>query len=560
MVRGEGGGHADVAFVGGRVQTVDAARSWAEAVAVRGGRITVVGSEAEVGREIGPGTEIVDLAGRMLVPGLQDAHVHPVSGGLNRSRCDLTGSVRADAYLDLVRRYAEGHPEREWITGAGWSMEAFPGGTPRREPLDDVIADRPVFLPNRDGHSAWVNSRALELAGVAAETPDPPDGRIERDDDGTPTGTLHEGAMDLVGDLVPPPTEEELHAGLLEAQRYLHSLGITSWQDAIVGETDTKADSLPTYRRAAERGELSARVVAALWWDRHRGTEQIEDLRRRREEGTFGRLRASSVKIMQDGVCENLTAAMLEPYLDPTGSRADRGTGLSFVDPEALADITTLLDADGFQVHFHTIGDRAVREALDAIEAARRRNGGSGLRHHLAHIQIIHDDDVGRFAALGAVANAQPLWAVNEPQMTELTLPFLGEERGMRQYRFRDLRRSGAVLAFGSDWPVSSPDPLWALHVAVNRTPPPGYAGSDGTWPPFLPEQGLALIDALAAATIGAAHVNHLERSAGSIEPGKDADLVVIDRDIFALPPEEIGGASVELTMVEGKVVHDALS
>lgn len=550
-----GGTYADVALVGGRVYTVDAARRWAQAVAIARGRIVAVGTDAEVRDRIGAATEVVDLDGRLLLPGFQDGHVHPVSGGLNRARCDLTDLGDRDAYIAAIADYADGQPERGWITGGGWSMEAFPGGTPDRASLDAVTAGSPAFLPNRDGHSAWVNSRALELAGVDATTPDPADGRIERDADGAPTGTLHEGAMNLVGDLVPPPTDDELLAALLEAQRYLHSLGVTAWQDAIVGETDTRADSLPIYRRAAERGELTARVVAALWWDRHRGLEQIDDLLERRELGTFGRLRADSVKIMQDGVCENFTAALLSPYLDGDGEVTD-DTGISFVAPDVLREAVEALDREGFQVHLHTIGDRAVREALDAIAHARERNGASDLRHHLAHIQVIHPDDVPRFRALGVVATAQPFWAVHEPQMDELTIPFLGAERASWQYPFGDLHRSGATLAFGSDWPVSTPDPLLGIHVAVNRTPPGSVAPDGTTLPPFLPDQRLDVGPAIAAATIGSAYVNHLDDETGSIEPGKAADLTVVDGDLFALPVGDIQTARVDLTMVGGEIVH----
>ncbi|GIU96664.1 MAG: amidohydrolase [Actinomycetota bacterium] len=548
--------HPDLIFANGAVYTVDAARRWAQAAAVRDGRIVAVGADDEVRGLAGPATEVVDLAGGMLLPGFQDAHVHPVSGGLDMLRCDLHDLDGAEAYVEAVRAYAQTHPDVPWILGGGWSMDAFPGGTPAKELLDAVVADRPVFLPNRDGHSAWVNSAALRLAGITRDTPDPADGRIERTADGEPQGTLHEGAASLVERHVPPPSEEDLREGLRRGQAYLHSLGITAWQDAIV---DVAGDfgNLPAYLAAAREGWLTARVVGALWWDRHRGLEQIDELVERRALGPVGRFRPTSVKIMQDGVCENFTAAVLEPYLDADGHPTDN-RGISFVEPGLLREAVTRLDALGFQVHFHALGDRAVREALDAIEAAREANGWTDGRHHLAHIQIVDPQDVPRFRRLGAVANAQPLWAAHEAQMDELTIPFLGEPRWRHQYPFASLVRHGATLAMGSDWSVSSPNPLEEIHVAVNRRMPPSYPYRVEVDEPFLPAERLDLPTALAAFTMGSAYVNHLERETGSIEVGKLADLVVLDRNLFEHPVTEIAEARVLRTYVEGELVWAA--
>jgi predicted amidohydrolase YtcJ len=546
---------ADIAFVNGRVQTMGAARRWVRAVAVRDGRIVAVGTDAEIRPHVSSGTAVVDLDDRMVLPGFQDAHVHPVSGGLNRLQADLTSTDVIDHYLEIVRRYADEHPAEEWITGAGWSLASFPGGTPTADVLDRAVSDRPVLLRNRDGHGAWVNSRALQLAGIGTETPDPPDGRIERDDGGQPTGTLHEGAVDLVRDLIPALSRDRLVEGLLEGQRHLHRLGITAWQDAIIGTYDPSMDTLTAYRSAAERGLLTAKVVGALWWDRDRGPEQIDELMERRDSGSFGRFRARTVKIMQDGVCENFTAAVLDPYLGADGRPTD-DHGISFVDPSVLNEAVTRLDTEGFQVHVHAIGERAVREALDAFEAARAANGPSAGRHHIAHIQVIHPDDLPRFHQLDVIANAQPLWAAHEPQMDELTIPFLGPQRAAWQYPFRDLEAAGATIAFGSDWPVSSPDPLDLIHVAVNRIEPDR---DPRRTEPFLPDQRLSLGTALAAATVGGAYVNHLDQETGTIEIGRAADLVVLDRDLFTVPPERIAETEVLLTVVDGEVVHDRL-
>jgi predicted amidohydrolase YtcJ len=536
--------HADLVFTGGPVFTADGARTSGSSVAVTGERITAVGHD-EVRALIGSRTEVVDLAGRLLVPGFQDAHVHAVYGGVELGECDLTGTTDLAEYRRRISAYATAHPEREWITGGGWSMESFPGGTPTRQLLDEIVPDRPVYLLNRDHHGAWANTRALELAGLDAGTPDPADGRIEREPDGTPSGTLQEGATGLVARLVPPTTPAERLAGLLRAQRLLHSLGITAWQDALLGVFNGQPDPGDTYLAAAQAGTLTARVNGALWWDRARGAEQIPELVERREKLRVGRLRADSIKIMQDGITENFTAAMTNPYLDGCGC-ATANSGLSFVDPAALRDYVTALDALDFQVHFHALGDRAVREALDAVEAARAANGRRDTRHHLAHLQVVHPQDVPRFRALGAVANLQPLWAAHEPQMDELTIPFLGGDGAQWQYPFGDLLRSGATLAAGSDWPVSSPDPLQGIHVAVNRR---GHG--DTARPRFLPEQRLDLGTALAAYTAGSAYVNHLDDT-GSIRVGNLADLAVLDRDPFTGPAEEIGATTVAQTYVAG--------
>ncbi|MDH6108675.1 putative amidohydrolase YtcJ [Kitasatospora sp. MAP12-15] len=551
------GQRADTVFLGGRVFTATSAAPIDAAVAIGGGRILAVADEADIRALIGADTEIVDLAGGLLVPGFQDAHVHPAVAGVQMLRCDLSARHSLEGYLSAVADYAAAHPEAEWICGGGWSMDVFPGGVPTRAMLDAVVPDRPVLLTNRDGHGAWVNSAALRLAGVGRDTPDPADGRIEREPDGSPIGTLQEGAMDLVAAHVPPATADEALAGLLVAQQHLFSLGVTSWQDAMIGAFPGNPDNYDVYRRAAADGSLRARVVGALWWDRERGLEQLPELEERRRGGQLGRFRATSVKIMQDGIAENFTASMLEPYLDRCGCPT-ANSGLTFVGPEVLTEAVCALDRAGFQVHFHALGDRAVREALDALAAALAANGPSDNRHHLAHLQVVHPDDLARFAQVGAAANIQALWAAHEPQMDELTIPFLGPERSALQYPFGDLQRLGARLVAGSDWSVSSPDPLWGIHVAVNRAVPDAGRHDHPPREPFYPQQALTLAEALTAYTAGSAWVNHLDEVTGTIEAGKYADLVVLDRDPFAHPAEEIGLTRVRRTYLDGQAVHTA--
>jgi predicted amidohydrolase YtcJ len=544
---GRDDGDAELILAGGRIFTADAARSWAEAIAVRDGRIAAVGGSRAVMRLAGSATRVIQLRGRTLTPGFQDAHVHPAHGGLARMRCELHDVEGLDRYLEVIGAYAASHPDEPWILGGGWSLADFPGGLPRRADLDRVVPDRPVYLPNRDVHDAWVNSRALELAGITRDTLDPPDGRIARDADGAPLGTLHEGAMNLVGRLVPPTSPGEMEAALLDAQRYLHSLGITAWQDAWVtaGEHDA-------YVALARSGRLTARVVGALWWERDQGLEQIDTMVELRRHGTVGRYAPTSVKLMVDGIVENHSAAMLQPYLDPDGRVTDNA-GHSFIEPEMLTAAVTRLDALGFQPHFHALGDRAVREALDAVEEARRANGWSDTRPHLAHLQAVHPDDLPRFRKLGALANNQAYWAVHNEQMDELTLPSLAPEVAARQYPLRSLRAHGATMVMGSDWPVSTPDPFLQMEVALARC---GDA-KRGAFRPFMPQETIELSDALTAFTAGSAHANHLDAT-GTLAPGMLADLAVLDRDLFDPGAGAIGGTRVVGTFLEGEVVHEA--
>jgi hypothetical protein len=549
---------AELLIVGAPVYTADPARPWADAVAVRAGRVAAVGPEREVADLRGPATRVLRLDGGLVLPGFQDAHVHTAAGGLELAQCDLHG-VEPQAYAATVARYAADRPGAAWVLGGGWVMDAFGADGPHLATLDAVVADRPVLLESTDGHSAWVNSRALELAGITRATPDPPRGRIERDAAGEATGALHEAAMYLVADHAPQPDQAEWEAAIERGQAHLHRLGITAWQDAAV-----RPAMLAAYRALAGRGRLTGRAVAALRWEPGDGLAQLPGLVERRQaaEGSgepqggapvdrsLGRLRAGAVKIFADGVFENRTAAMLAPYLDGDG-RPTSNLGIAMLAADELAAVVTALDGEGFDVHVHAIGDRAVRDTLDAFEAAAAANGRRDARHQIAHLQFVHPDDRPRFRRLGVVANAQPYWACLDGYMRQLTLPYLEPERAGWQYPWASLRRAGAVLAFGSDWTVSTANPLEEIEVAVRRVAP-----GDPDGEPFLPAERVDLPTALAAFTTGSAYALRLEAETGSVTPGKLADLAVLDRDPFDAAAGPIGATRVLATLVEGQPVH----
>jgi hypothetical protein len=534
---------ADLVFVNGPVFTAGPSRSFTRALAVTGDRISAVGDEATVSEAIGARTRVVDLAGRMLSPGFQDAHCHPGSSGLDLLRCSFDGCASAEDAIDHVARYAGDHPDRPWIVGGGWQQTWFSRGCPPKEALDAVVPDRPVLVYNADGHGAWANSLALSLAGIDASTPDPPDGRIERNGDNQPQGTLHEGAAAAVELLIPEDTAEEVRAGLRAGQEYLLSKGITAWQDAHVDEATHLA-----YRYLAGSGELIGTAVGALWWRRSQGLDQIDQMEQMRSEPLRPYL-PTTVKLMLDGVVENFTASMLESYLDEAGNPT-ANTGIDFIEPGRLREIVVELDRRGFSCHFHAIGDGAVRSGLDAVEAARVANGWMGTRHTICHIQVVHPEDIPRFRRLGVVANAQALWAQEGEDQRVLTKPYLGVERSRWQYPFGSLLRAGAPLAMGSDWGVSTADVMAQIDTAVTRS-----NHDEPDLGPLNGEERISFLDALSGFTAGSAYVNHREDVSGTLAVGMLADLAVIDRDPMASGP--IRDASVAMTVVGGRVVHE---
>jgi len=550
--------HPSLVLRGGRVATPLAPQGFVEAVAVNGDVISALGTNEEIDELRGPSTRVIDLKGRLAIPAFGDAHVHAISGGLESQRCNLLGLTSRSVYLERIAAYSALQPADGWVLGGGWSLEAFPGGVPTAADLDLVCDGRPAFLPNRDHHSAWVNTAALERAGIDARTPDPLNGRIERLPDGSPSGALHESAMALVARHLPSTSPEEMATALRTALKTLHGYGITHWQDACVGDAGDigVVDTYDVYRTAALEGWLSARVRGALWWDRSKGLEQIDYLLGRREKSPDGQFRATSVKMMVDGVCEMFTAAMSRAYLGEPGRNGSHRGDL-FIEREPLIEAVRALDDEEFQVHFHAIGDRAITTALDAVESADEKRRGDN-RHHIAHLQFIDPHELDRFSRLGVTANFQPLWACSDPQMEDFTIPYVGEDRIDWQYSIASLQQLRTRIAFGSDWPVSSPNPLEEIHVAVNRclSTNLGRAETDETTKPFRPEERISVAEALAAFTTGVAYVNGDENLLGVLEPGRQADVVILDQDIFAIPTTEIGYTNVDVTVAAGTVVH----
>ncbi len=527
-------------LLNGRVYTMDAARSWAEAVAVVDGKIAFVGTSAQSEAWVRPGTRRVDLQGRMVLPGFQDSHVHLISGGMVEPACDLA-SAKTRAELEQQVRTCAATPG-PWVVGRGWELPLFPAAHPKKELLDALVPDRPALFSAADGHSAWVNSRALAIAGITRQTSDPPNGRIERDPtSGEPTGTLREAATELVRAQIPAASAADYVRGLRRGMAEANRLGITSIQEANADEARLRA-----YAELDRANALTLRVVAALRTDPMRDEAQVSDMVRLRGAYAGARLRPIAAKIFADGVIESHTAALLEPYLD-----APRERGLANFEPQALQRLVGRLDKQGFQVHTHAIGDRAIRITLDAYQAARRANRRRDARHQVAHLQLIDPADVPRFRQLDVIANFQALWAQADEYITELTEPKLGERRSRWLYPIGSVAKSGARVAGGSDWPVSSLDPLSAIELGVTRRPV-----GDSNRQAWLPEQRVDLATMIAAYTSVGAYANRQERTTGSIEVGKAADLVVLERDLFALSPDQIHSARVLWTLLDGVEVY----
>jgi predicted amidohydrolase YtcJ len=539
---------ADLLLLRGRVWTAEAHPEWAEAVAVRGGRIAAVGTTAEVEALRGPRTEVIHLGGRLVLPGFDDAHVHLLDGAVSLDRVDLAELPDVAQIQARVRDWARTHRRQPWVVGGGWAYGSFPGGLPTRQQLDAAVSDRPAFLESYDVHTAWVNSRALALAGISRSTKDPEGGAIVRDPKtGEPTGVLKEQpAVELVKRKLPRLGSAERYEHLLKGLRLLNSLGITSVQDAglLSPEHDAEAD-LAMLDRARREGRLSVRVAAALHLEPGKVDATVAEAKRLAARYRDDLLRVVGVKIFVDGVIESKTAALLAPYADDTTQ------GFANWAPTALNEAVTAADREGLQAWLHAIGDLGVRMALDAHEAALRANGRLDRRGRIEHVETLAPSDYARFKPLGVIASMQPLHANPDQNVLSAWAGNLGAERASRAFSWAALEKAGVRIAFGSDWPVVTPSVLRGLFCAVTRKTQNGTPAGG-----FLPQQAISLESALRHYTQDAAYASFEEAEKGSLEVGKRADLVVLSDDIFKTPPEGILRARVLLTLMGGKAVY----
>ena len=530
-------------FLHGSVWTADPDNAWAQAVAVAGDEILFVGDDEGAQAFVDANTQVHDLSGRMLLPGFHDAHAHVLAAGGALGECELQDQrdlALLRAALEACAAARDYGPD-EWVVGYRWPLAAFENGMPPKAWLDEVFEGRPAYFLDSFAHSGWVSSRALEIAGIDALTPDPPQGRIEHDARGQPNGVLRDDAMELVTRHLPQATDsqmaESLARGLAEAARF----GITAYVDPGI---DGRQASV--YRQTDLAGGLTARVLASLSPNQESASrfgQEIWPLLAQRRILESERFKTHSVKVYIDGVIETETSYMLEPYL--SGSNF-----APFYPPGELNELYRRLDAEGVQIHTHAIGDAAIRQALDAYEYARAANGPGDNRHQIVHLQLIDEADIPRFAELGVAANFQGLWSYQDDYI-EMAVPLVGEARVQQFYRLASVQRAGGLLVGGSDWDVSSLNPLDAIETVVRRQDP---WADDG--PELGRDERIDLDSALAMYTRNAARVMSLETQTGMLRPGMLADLVVLDRNLFDVPATAINEARVELTMVGGDTVY----
>jgi predicted amidohydrolase YtcJ len=545
------GTSADLVFLHGKIHTEDAQRSVAQALAVRGNTIVAVGTDQEVSARIGPKTRTIDLAGRVMLPGIIDAHIHPAESAQDSDKCNLGDRMITPQQIKTqVAACLKTSPGDKSL----WFevVQVNPSGlTLTRKDLDSILAGRPMILSGSDGHTVWANSAALQAARVSGATKDPIGGRIERDALGNPTGTLRDKATNLVLPAKPAPDLDIQASRLDKSFDAMRATGITSVQDAAVDEHD-----MQLYKRLYDARRLNMRVRGSFTLTNldEPAKVAIDEAIQFRAKWAIDPdfLRADAIKIFADGVIEypSLTAALLEPYLDAQG-HPTTNRGPSYFRQDNLNRIVAAADAAGFTVHVHAIGDRAVRSALDAFAYSRQQNGRSDNRDQIARLELIDPADFSRFKTLGVIANLQLLWAERDDYIAKATLPFIGLERSRYLYAARSLRDAGALIAGGSDWNVSSFNAFEAMEHAITRAEARGKE-------PLLPEQSLKIQDAVDAYTINAAFALKQERTTGSLESGKRGDLIVLDRDIFALDPFDLHNTRVLATYLDGREVYTA--
>ena len=536
---------ADTIITNARVYTVNPQQKWAEAIAVRADKIIFVGDAKSAESYKGPSTKVIDAKGKLVLPGFTDCHVHFMSGSLGLTQVDLTGANTIEEIQKRVKDYAAAHPTLPWITGMGWQYPTF-GATalPNKKILDDVLADRPVYLVAYDGHSSWANSKALAMAGIDRNTPDPPNGKIVRDANGEATGALKEAAGDLVERLMPKPTREErltaLRKGLHEANR----LGVVR-----VHSAGGDFEYLDLYDELRKNGELTVRQYIAYFLDPPElKPEAIEKIEQARKKYNDEWISGGAVKTMLDGVVEAHTAAMLGTYADDTSQ-----SGKLFWDPDKYKQAIAELDKRGLQIFTHAIGDRAVRTALDAYENAQKTNHSTDDRPRIEHIETITAEDIPRFGKLGVIASFQPLHTDPNEDTLKVWAVAAGPDRVSRAWPWRSVESTGGKLSFGSDWPVVTISPWPGVQNALTRQTAEGEPA--GGW---VPKERINIEDAVRGYTLGAAFAGRREKTEGSLETGKLADLIILSKDLFTIEPPDILNEEVLVTMVGGKVVYES--
>lgn len=538
---------ADLILTNARIYTVEEKQPWAEAIAVKDGKIVAVGSAAAVAKLRAASTRIVDVGGKLVLPAFGDAHAHPLFGALSRSRCPLQDGKTIEDYQALIAKCVAATPGDGAIYGVGWSDALFPpNGIPRKELLDKVSTTRPLIFESTGGHTYWLNSRALEVAKITRDTRDPANGTINRDPaTGEPVGSLQEAAMDLVKHMIPPPSATEIQNSILYVTAYFNSLGIVSWNDAGV-EYDAEGGSamVDAYKAVLDAGKLSSHVAVSLKWKNEQGMEQLPGLLSAAERANGLGISTHTVKFYVDGVIPQKTAFMLAPYENSGGER-----GTPHIAPDVLKQAVTAIDGKGMNAFMHAIGDGGVHISLDAVEAARRTNGVKPTHHMVTHMNVVDPGDQPRFGKLSTFAQFQPSWASWYDYM-DLTVAAIGPKRSTYIYPAGSIVRAGGKLAYGADWPVGSANPLEGIEVAMTRR-----TAGDPNAKPLLPDEGVSLEEAIASHTINVAYVNGFDDITGSIKAGKSADLVVLDKDIFRVPAYEISKAKVLVTLFQGRPV-----
>jgi predicted amidohydrolase YtcJ len=539
---------ADIIVIHGRVYTENPKQPWVQAVAIRGAKIVAVGDDITVEKIRGMGTKVINAGGKLVLPGFADCHVHFMDGSLSLGRVNLAGAKDAAEIQKRLREYASEHPGDDWILGRGWNYAMFgPEALPHKKYLDELFPDRPVFLEGYDGHTYWANSKALALAGVTRDTPNPLNGVIVRDPQtGEATGALKESAQDLIAKAIPKPTRAEKLLALRAGMKWANQHGITR-----VHSAGGDFEILDLYEEMRHRGDLSVRMYVAYFMNpplmRPEDLKSIEAGRKKFHDEWID---AGAVKFMMDGVVESHTAAMLEPYSDDSSLK-----GKLFWEPANYTAAVTDLEKRGLQLFTHAIGDYGVRVALDAYENAEQRNHKRDRRSRIEHIETVTATDIPRFGKLGVIASMQPLHSYPDSDTLDVWARNAGPDRTSRAWAWKSISDAGGHLAFGSDWPVVTLNPWEGIQTAVTRQTAEGTP-KDG----FVPAQRLTVKQAVDGYTIGAAFAGRREKTEGSLETGKLADLIIVSQNVFDINPEKIGATTVLATIVGGRLVYQANS